>query len=168
MQREPNHLLAERREFGSVGVFLYQPEKRRPAPGVGRRPDDALGEYLVGVVVVVQRERDAEIVLRVVQAERRVGDTLRRGLESDGRRVVGRSVADDARDLQRLDRSGCVDTEDADVEFTGERPHRLRNRPSRCRDVRSVGLVEAVVRLDDPAFDVDAPRFGIPFRFDGD
>lgn len=69
-QCEPEHLFAERRDFGVIGFLCYQSAEDGPSTGVGRCSDDVFREYSVGIIAVVECERNAEVVLRVIQPER--------------------------------------------------------------------------------------------------
>nr|WP_245180876.1 hypothetical protein [Halomicroarcula amylolytica] len=104
----------------------------------------------------------------MIEAERLVRDTLGARLKPNRVGLGRRPVADETRDLERVDPTAGVDAEDADVEFPSQRPSGLGDSAGRCRDVRGVRFVEPVVGLDDAALDVDAATAGVPLRFDGD
>ena len=85
-----------------------------------RGKNDTLLKYSVGRPGVVDTQRICKIVLRVIEAERRVSDALCGRLKPD-RGCVGRCpVADDTRGLDRIDRPVRFNAEDADIEFAGQ------------------------------------------------
>ncbi len=95
-EREPDNLPTQRRQRERALTGVDQVQKRRPGESTVDGSDHVRRKQVPRVALVVDGQRHRNVVLRVVESETLVGDTLSAGLEPDRRSGVHRPVADHA------------------------------------------------------------------------
>jgi hypothetical protein len=81
---EADDFCTEVRECLSTGLIVDETEKDCSAATTGHAVDHMFGVDISGVAICSEGECVAEVVLRMVYREAAFGESVRRGLKSDG------------------------------------------------------------------------------------